>query len=208
MNNLIPYDTMKSMQVRTEKDLPPHITFEQWKSIYDNLTGLDQLLWGFLWETGGRISAVLSIKWNDIDLMNKELKLLVQKKKVHTTLQVPLSNAMISDIRNYQVAYKPQSNAYVFDTERYKREKSSVGRLTRQGAWAKVQKWGKQYLNLDKIHPHMLRHGLAIYLLANNVPLVNISRRLGHSNVFITANIYLVITPELDRMMTAHVPMR
>jgi len=208
MNSVVPYDTMKSMQVRNENDLPPHITYEQFKIIYDNLTGIDQLLWGLLWETGGRISAVLSIKWNDINNMKKELKLLVQKKKTHTTIQIPLSNAIFSDLRNYQVAYKPQGDGYIFDTAVYNREKSKIGRLTRQGAWAKVQKWGNQYLNIDSIHPHMLRHGLAIYLLSQNVPLVVISSRLGHSNVFITSNTYLVITPELQRQLTSHVQWR
>ncbi len=206
-NTLTPFDINKSLQVRNENDLPAHITFEQFNVIYENLTGLDQLLWGLLFETGGRITAVLSIKWNEINLNTKQLTLLVQKKKTHTTIQIPLGNAVISDIRNYQVAYKPPTDAYIFDTTRYNREKSKYGRLTRQSAWLKVKAWGKKYLQIE-IHPHMLRHGLAIYLLSQNVPLPLISRRLGHSNVFITSNAYLVITPELDRQLTAHVPMR
>ncbi len=207
MNNIVPFDLTKSIHVRNENNLPRHITFEQFKKVYDNLSGLDQILWGLLWETGGRISAVLSIRWIDIDINAKELKLLVQKKKIHTTIKIPLSNAMLNDLRNYMIYIKPESNDFIFKTDLYKREKSKVGRLTRQGAYDKIQKWGNDYLCLQ-IHPHMLRHGLAIYLLSQNVPLVSISRRLGHSNVFITQKSYLVITSELDRQFTAHVPMR
>jgi len=206
-NTMIPFDMAKSLQVRNENDLPPHITFEQFKKVYDTLTGLNQILWGLLWETGGRISAVLSTRWIDIDVNAKEIRLLVQKKKKHTTIRIPLSNAMLNDIRNHLIYSKPDSQDYIFKTNLYKRELSKVGRLTRQGAYDKIQKWGISVLN-TQIHPHMLRHGVAIYLLAQNVPLPVISARLGHSNVFITQQAYLVITPDLQRQLTAHVPMR
>ena len=45
----------------------------------------------------------------------------------------------------------------------------------------------------------MFRHGLAIYLLENNVPIPIISARLGHSSVLTTMRYYLVITPEVQR---------
>ncbi len=207
MNAIIPYDITKNIQVKTENDLPKHITFEQFKVVYDNLSGLDQLLWSLLWETGGRITAVLSIRWLDFNMNAKELKLLVQKKKKYTTIKIPLSNAMLNDLRNYMIYAKPDSQDYVFKTDSYKRMKSKVGRLTRQGAYNKIQGWGKKYLSI-MIHPHMLRHGLAIYLLAQGVPIPIISARLGHSNIFITQKSYLVITTELQRQMTAHVSMR
>jgi len=208
MNAIVPFDLAKRLQVRNENDLPPHITFEQFKKVYDSgISGIDQILWGLLWETGGRITAVLSITWADIDFNKRELKMLVQKKKKHTTIRIPLSNAILNDLRNYSVHVKPGQNEYLFKTNLYKREKSKIGRLTRQGAHAKIQKWGKTHLNMS-IHPHMLRHGLAIYLLSQNVPLPVIAVRLGHSNVFITQKSYLVITPELQRQMTEHVPMR
>ncbi len=207
MNAIIPFDITKNIQVKTENDLPKHITFEQFKRIYDNLSGLDQLLWCLLWETGGRITAVLSIRWLDFNIIAKELKLLVQKKKNHTTIKIPLSNAMINDLRNYMIYTKPDPGDYIFKTDSYKRMKSKVGRLTRQGAYYKVQRWGNEYLGIT-IHPHMLRHGLAIYLLAQGVPIPVISARLGHSNIFITQKSYFVITSEMQREMTAHVAMR
>jgi integrase/recombinase XerD len=207
MSSIIPFDQAKSLQVKNENDLPPHVTFEQFQRVYNNLTGIDQVLWGLLWETGGRITAVLSLRWIDIDINGRELKLLVQKKKKITTIRIPLSNAMLNDLRNYMIYVKPDSQDYLFNTNQYKREKSKVGRLTRQGAYDKINKWGKKYLNIS-IHPHMMRHGLAVYLLSQNVPIPIISRRLGHSNVFITQKSYLVITPEIDRRLTENIPMR
>lgn len=207
MNTITPFDVAKSLQVKNENDLPPHITFEQFQKVYNNLNGLDQILWGLLWETGGRITAVLSIRWIDVDINAKELKLLVQKKKKHTTIRIPLSNAMLNDLRNYMIYIKPDSQDYIFKTDLYKREKSKIGRLTRQGAYEKIKNWGETHLGIA-IHPHMLRHGLAVYLMSQNVPLVAIAARLGHSNVFITQKSYLVVTPDLQRQLTAHIPMR
>lgn len=198
------YDFGKSLQVRNENDLPEHITYEQFKIVYDNLSNRDQIMWAIMWETGGRVTAVMSIKWNEIDFTKNEIRLLVQKKKNHTTIRIPLSNAMINLLRNYMLFVKPKNDDYLFSTDLYNREKSESGRLTRQGAWKKVRSWGKKYLNIE-LHPHMLRHGLAIYLLSQNVPVPIISARLGHSNVFVTQNEYLVITPEIQRQMTQHI---
>lgn len=207
MNVIIPFDIGRTAQIKNENDLPKHITFEQFQKIYNELKGISQIMWGLLWETGGRITAVLSTKWDDINYNSKELTLLVQKKKKVTTIKIPLSNAMINDLRNYQLYIKPEPNDFIFDTTKYNRERSGSGRLTRQGAWGQVNGWGRKWLKTS-IHPHMLRHGLAIYLLGQNVPIPVIAARLGHSNAYITQSAYLVITPELQRQMMAHVPMR
>ena len=40
------------------------------------------------------------------------------------------------------------------------------------------------------------------------LPFRGVAQKYPHSNVFTTMNNYLVITPELQRQMTEHVPMR
>jgi integrase len=45
-------------------------------------------------------------------------------------------------------------------------------------------------LELQRLTPHGLRHLSASLLLSQNVPLPNVSRRLGHANSGITARIY------------------
>ena len=46
--------------------------------------------------------------------------------------------------------------------------------------------------------PHDLRHTHAGWLLTDGVPLLVVSRRLGHESVMVTASIYGHITPEAD----------
>jgi len=69
--------------------------------------------------------------------------------------------------------------------------------ITRQRAWAIIHNCGSK-IGLE-LHPYMFRHGLAIYLLQNNVPVQIIARRLGHSSAATTLRYYLVITPDLER---------
>jgi site-specific recombinase XerD len=69
--------------------------------------------------------------------------------------------------------------------------------FTRQRAWEIVKNYGNKIgLNL---HPHMFRHGLAIYLLQHGVSDKIIARRLGHSSALTTIKYYMVITPEVER---------
>ena len=68
-------------------------------------------------------------------------------------------------------------------------------------AGPRSQKMVKGYGNkIDlSLHPHMFRHGLAIYLLQHGVSDKIIARRLGHSNALTTIKYYMVITPEIER---------
>jgi integrase len=51
--------------------------------------------------------------------------------------------------------------------------------------------------------PHDLRHTHAAWLLTDGVPLLVVSRRLGHESVAVTANIYGHIQPEADDAVRA-----
>ena len=51
-------------------------------------------------------------------------------------------------------------------------------------------------LSKNDFHFHSLRHSHVAYLLANDVPLYAISKRLGQSNTTITANKYAYLIDE------------
>lgn len=196
-SQLVPY-AKSQVQVKTELDLPGHLSFEDYKTIRYGLSGRDQLLCSLLWETGGRISDVLNLRWQDINMGTMTILMYIDKRDV--TITIPVGQELISDIKNYKIYVKPNQDDFIFKSD------SSLGRLTRQAVDKKVKKWGRP-LNL-RLHAHMWRHGLAIHLLSNGVNIKAIAARLGHSNVFTTMNSYLVITPEIQRQMIEHVPMR
>ncbi|MDI6709065.1 MAG: tyrosine-type recombinase/integrase [Candidatus Thermoplasmatota archaeon] len=79
--------------------------------------------------------------------------------------------------------------------------------FTRQHAWKIVKRYAA-LAGIQDVHPHKFRHGLAIYLLQQGVPIPVISARLGHSNVYITMQLYMKVTPEIQRHFLERVPMR
>ena len=134
-----------------------------------------------MWELGGRISDIIDLKPGDIDFNRKIITLKV-KKRHNFINNIPVSDSLLLNISNFMRKYNI--------TERF-------FKFTRQRAWEIVMNYGNK-IGL-KLHPHMFRHGLAIYLLQKGVPDKIIARRLGHSNALTTIKYYMVITPEIER---------
>jgi integrase len=78
------------------------------------------------------------------------------------------------------------------------------GILTHSGGWydthwSKVVQRAQKAGILTAVTPHKFRHAHATALLAKNVSLDTVSKRLGHSSVVTTADLYGHRTPEADR---------
>ena len=65
--------------------------------------------------------------------------------------------------------------------------------------WAKVIQRAQQAGILTAVTPHKFRHAHATALLAKNVSLDTVCKRLGHSSVVTTADLYGHRTPEADQ---------
>ena len=189
--------SQNALRLKEYDKLPPHITREQYLNLLNAVEmkyssagqwakkakyyrDRDKLLLRLMWETGGRIGDILNIVPGNFDFDRKVLNLSVKKRK--NTNTIPLDDGLLLEVSNYLRNYSPGAKLCDF---------SKV-----QG-WKIVRQYG-QMTGID-IHPHMFRHGLAIHLLENNVPIPIISARLGHSSVLTTMRYYLVITPEVQR---------
>jgi integrase/recombinase XerD len=175
--------------------LPPHITYEQYRQMLDAIDekyrkktdkseyfrSRDRLLLRLCWETGARIGDIVDVKVGDVDFKEKILKLRVKKRK--NVNHIPLGDDILLEMSNYIRLFNIKER--LFD-------------ISYVMAWKIIRAYGRRMV-MNSIHPHMFRHGLAIHLLKNNVPIPIIAARLGHSSVMTTMNYYLVITPELQR---------
>ena len=186
------------MKVKDESSLPPHISYNEYQSLLNEienneyrhylnkklipyLKDRDKLLMEFMWELGGRVSDIIGLKTGDIDFSRKIITLVVKKRHGFIN-NIPVSDSMLLEISNFMRKYNTTGRFFDF---------------TRQRAWEIVKGYGNK-IGLS-LHPHMFRHGLAIYLLQHGVSDKIIARRLGHSSAATTIKYYMVITPEIER---------
>ena len=187
-----------ALKIKDESELPPHITYNDYMSLLNEienneyhkylnkkiipyLKDRDKLLMELMWELGGRISDIIGLKTGNIDFSKKIITLVVKKRHGFIN-NIPVSDSMLLDISNFMRKYNTTGRFFNF---------------TRQRAWEIVSRYGNK-IGL-KLHPHMFRHGLAIYLLQHGVDAKIIARRLGHSSAATTLKYYLVITREVER---------
>ena len=198
MNDIAVKQFRDVMKVKDESNLPPHISYNEYQSLLNEienneyrhylnkklipyLKDRDKLLMEFMWELGGRISDIIGLKTNDIDFSKKIITLVVKKRHGFIN-NIPVSDSLLLDISNFMRKYNTTGRFFNF---------------TRQRAWEIVKGYGNK-IGLS-LHPHMFRHGLAIYLLQHGVSDKIIARRLGHSSAETTIKYYMVITPEIER---------
>ena len=195
-----------ALRLKDATDLPPHITRAQYLSMVDiartkhdigpgkryvhmQRCVRDPILLRLMWETGGRVSDIADARISDFDFGRRLLNLRVKKtKKVNA---IPLEEGTLLDISSYMPGHFAEH------------PKEPLFGINRWQVWNIVKEYGRD-IGIDA-HPHMFRHGLAIYLLNCNVPIPIISARLGHSSVLTTMRYYLVITPEIQRQFMQNV---
>jgi len=188
-------------------ELPKHISFEQYQELrskisgyYDNLNMpnkrgaflkvRDKLLIDFLFATGGRIFDVVMVKKENINFETKKLNLYIKKSKKNIIIN--LDNALCYDILSYVQQYQIKDRLF---------------NITSTAAWYILKKFGK-LVGINNLHPHMMRHGLALYLMSQGCPIPVISYRLGHSDVRITMQMYLKVTPEIENQFIQNIQWR
>jgi integrase/recombinase XerD len=69
------------------------------------------------------------------------------------------------------------------------------GRLSRQGAWAVVRRYGDQVGLGPRLTPHVLRHSCATHLLDHGADIRAVQELLGHASVS-TTQIYTLVSTE------------
>lgn len=193
--------------IKSESDLPPHISFEQYKVLrnHHEIKAHSRMLITLLWETGGRISDVLSFRWKNFEGLNSQepnLRFIIQK--TNRPINIPISGDLAVELRDWKQLINPE-----FDTEYlFKGRTGMLGHETRQSIQKKMKKWGK-LIGMTHLHAHMFRHGLIVYLfLVQGLHYKVVAARTGHSNPMMILNTYSVVTNEMQRKMLEKIPLR
>ena len=149
----------------------------------------DKAMLEFAYATGMRVTEIISLNIEDVDL-ERGYATCKNGKKEKT---VPLGNISLKALKDYvqnarDVMIKDENEKALFVNVNGKR-------LTRQGFW-KIIKYYKEQAHITKdITPHVLRHSFATHLLQNGADLKSIQTMLGHSDILST-QIYMQFQDE------------
>lgn len=147
----------------------------------------DKAMLELLYATGLRVSELVSLKTNDVNL---ESGFLICKGKGGKERIVPLGNTSALAVKKYleeaRKNFWKKETATLFLTTR-------GGAFTRQGFWKMLKEYGEHAGLTQKISPHILRHSFATHLLERGADLRSVQLMLGHSQIT-TTQIYTHVT--------------
>jgi integrase/recombinase XerD len=168
---------------KVEKKLPQILSTQEVELLLDqpkclDLKGIrDKAMLELLYATGIRVSELISLNLNDINL---DLGYLICNKGSRERT-IPIGSISITAVHEYL----NKSRKFLLQDADDEALFVNINgrRLTRQGFW-KIIKHYKNQANINKdITPHTLRHSFAAHLLENGADLRSIQEMLGHSDI-------------------------
>jgi integrase/recombinase XerC len=201
--SVYPLSNIKTPKVA--KRLPQFLTEEQTRKLFDEqLAALDpdsfegrrdRALLELLYSSGLRLSELIGLNIEDIDMENMLLKVFGKGKKHRI---VPFGSFAKDALKKY---FEVRKNLLNIHSARRQEDASAVF-LTKKAARIYpmlVQRLVKKYLGgvteMKQKSPHVLRHTFATHLLNHGADLRTVSEMLGHSSLS-TTEIYTHISFE------------
>jgi integrase/recombinase XerD len=185
--------------------LPKGLSIAQVEAIL-NLTKLneptdyrDRAILELMYATGARISEVVNLDVDDVDLVDKVVKLTGKGNKQRL---VPIGEFATNALNQYLISARPALVSGVKTDTAALFRNFRGGRLTRQGIWGIINR-AAQTAKIDEITPHSLRHSFATHLLEGGADIRVVQELLGHSSVA-TTQIYTKVTIDALRSVYAH----
>jgi integrase/recombinase XerC len=148
----------------------------------DRLCNLrDRAILEMLYSTGTRVSELVGMNWEDIDLRDGIVRV---KGKGRKERLVPVGAVALEALKEYQAALHTQTAGHAASTEETRAvfRNSRGGRLTARSVERLVAAYSSR-LAVGRISPHGLRHSFATHLLDEGADLRAIQELLGHASL-------------------------
>ena len=155
----------------------------------------DRAMLELLYATGLRVSELVSLQLNDLDL---EARVLVARGKGNKERLVPVGAPAVESVKAYlagarEALLRARRSKDLFVTPRGRR-------LTRQGFAKLLGRCARKAGIARRISPHKLRHSFATHLLAGGADLRAVQEMLGHADVTTTQIYTHVDTTQARRL--------
>lgn len=184
---------------RVPPGIPKALTEPEVEALLETVAGddaradRDRAILETLYATGIRISELVGLDLDDIDLESGTIRVIGKGDKERV---VPVGRTARSVLQAYLTSGRVElvgsgrgsGGSAVFLNAR-------GGRLTRQGCWKIVGLAGRRAGLSDRLSPHVLRHSCATHMLDHGADIRVVQELLGHASIS-TTQVYTKVSPD------------
>ena len=153
----------------------------------------DKAFLELLYATGMRVTELVSLNLDDINLASGTVRCMSKSGKERT---IPINSRAVQALEEYLHQGRAQLLRDVDERALFLNHRGQ--RLTRQGLWLIIKGYVRA-VGLDQgITPHTLRHSFATHLLNEGADLHHVQELLGHANIS-TTQVYTQVSGEHRR---------
>lgn len=180
---------------KLSKKLPNYLTEDEVNKLLDvkldtPYSYRNKAMLELLYATGLRVSELINLKFNDLNLKNNFVRVMGKGSKERI---VPINDSAtkwlsiyLQDYRN--IILKSKTSEYLFIS-------NALQPISRQGFFKIIKQEVKLSGITKNVSPHVLRHSFATHLLNSGIDLRVIQELLGHSDIA-TTQIYTHLVNE------------
>lgn len=176
--------TDRIISPKISKPLPSFVREKEMDNLLDefqfeeSFSGIrDKIILELLYSSGIRLSELIGLRLQDIDLGQSQMKVLGKRNKERI---IPLHRVILSSIKTYLIEReKVAQDAMLLLTD-------SGKKMYPKFVYRKVNYYLGQVTTTSKKSPHILRHTFATHMLNNGAELNTIKEILGHANLSAT----------------------
>ena len=177
---------------KIEKNLPQYLNYNELLEIIDsieikNVFDLrDRLIMELLYATGIRVSELVNIKKEDINIDNKEIKVVGKGNKTRIVYFDDICYKYLKLYLDKFIEINKRNSEYLILNQK-------GNPITTRGIALIIDKIILNTSIIKNVSPHVLRHTFATHLLNNGCDLLTVQELLGHSSIS-TTGIYTHVT--------------
>ena len=189
------------------RSLPKSLSEEEVESLLsaplvsDPLGHRDRTMLEVLYATGLRVSELVSLKYNQVNLNQGVIRVLGKGNRERL---IPLGEEAVRWLQEFITGARNEilldrTTDYLFPTRR-------GDRMTRQAFWHIIKRYARKSSIDKELSPHTLRHAFATHLLNHGADLRVVQLLLGHADITTTTIYTHVARERLKRLHAQHHP--